>query len=314
MRLILAQLKVRYALIIAVCIGVAAGALSFDAYTQQTRSVADAVYSDNQAKRGQQTYQAQCAVCHGDAMEGASGPPLVGGYFQGNWSGRTLAELVEKTQLTMPFGNPNTLSRRQTIDLVAYMLQGGKHPAGEAELADANLSQIGFPVVSSAAASPTPVGGVPAPVPEGNLSEVMRAIHFPASNVIFNLQLKNPTDEPKKDITGQPFDYVEWGSTIYAGWLAVDQAAVAIVETSHLLLTPGRRCQNGKLAPVDREDWKRYVQEMIDVGKVARRAAQQRNYPAFVEISEKLNDSCANCHKVYRDKGGTEGSGQNRCE
>jgi hypothetical protein len=247
-------------------------------------------------------------------LEGAAGPPLVGEYFQGIWSGRTLAELVDKTQLTMPFGNSNTLSRQQTIDLVAYMLRGGKHPAGQTELADANLAQIGFPVVSRAAPSSAPAGSVPAPVPEGNLSELMRAIHFPASNVIFNLQLKNPTDEPKKDITAQPFDYVEWGSTIYSGWLAVDQAAVAIVEASPLLLTPGRRCQNGKPAPVDRADWKRYVQEMIDVGKVARRAAQQRNYTAFAEISEKLNDACANCHKVYRDKGGSEGSGQNRCE
>jgi hypothetical protein len=53
---------------------------------------------------------------------------------------------------------------------------------------------------------------------------------------------------------------------------------------------------------------------MVEVGKLARRAARDRNHAAFVEISEKLNDTCANCHKVYRDKGGTEGSGANRCE
>ncbi len=29
---------------------------------------------------------------------------------------------------------------------------------------------------------------------------------------------------------------------------------------------------------------------------------------------EKRNDACANCHKVYRDKGGTEGSGPLRCQ
>ena len=42
----------------------------------QLRSVAEGVYSAAQAARGQQIYQAQCADCHGNALEGASGPPL----------------------------------------------------------------------------------------------------------------------------------------------------------------------------------------------------------------------------------------------
>src|SRR5207245_11748095 len=54
-------------------------------------------------------------------------------------------------------------------------------------------------------------------------------------------------------------------------------------------------------------DWKQYVSALVDVGKLAHKISQTRNYDAFMEISEKLNDACANCHKVYRDKGGTEG-------
>ncbi len=109
-------------------------------------------------------------------------------------------------------------------------------------------------------------------------------------------------------------DYVEWGSTIYPGWLAIDQAAMGITETAPLLLTPGRRCQNGKPVPVDRADWKQYVKDLVEVGKLARKTSQARNYEAFIDVSEKLNDACANCHKVYRDKGGTEGSGATRCQ
>ena len=56
-----------------------------------------------------------------------------------------------------------------------------------------------------------------------------------------------------------PFDYVQWGYTIYPGWLAVDQAAVALSESAPLLLSPGRKCQNGKPAPVNQADWKGYV-------------------------------------------------------
>jgi hypothetical protein len=90
-------------------------------------------------------------------------------------------------------------------------------------------------------------------------------------------------------------------------------AAVALVETAPLLLTPGRKCQNGKLAPVDRADWKQYVADLIAVSNVVRKTAQERNFEAFTDISDKLNTACANCHSVYRDKGGSEGSGVGRC-
>jgi hypothetical protein len=47
---------------------------------------------------------------------------------------------------------------------------------------------------------------------------------------------------------------------------------------------------------------------------LARRESRARNFEAFGGVSEKLNDACANCHKVYRDKGGSEGSGAARCQ
>ena len=253
--------------------------------------------------------------CHGNAMEGTSGPPLVGDSFLSNWSAQPLANLVDKIQKTMPFNLPGSLSRSQSTDLAAYLLQAGRFPAGQAELSEAALTQIVFPTVRSPAApSGAKVAGTSLPPPEGNLAELMRAIAFPNANIIFNVQLKDPGAQKKKQPAAAPFDYVEWGSTVYPGWLAIDQAAVAITETAPLLLTPGRRCQNGKAVPVDRADWKQYVAGLVEVGKLARKASQARNYEAFIDISEKLNDACANCHKVYRDKGGTEGSGATRCQ
>jgi mono/diheme cytochrome c family protein len=271
----------------------------------QVRSITERVYSAAQATRGEQLYKAQCAGCHGDVMQGTIGPPLIGDAFLANWSARPLTAFVDKIQKTMPFNTPGSLSRPQSIDLTAYILQIGKFAAGEADLADSSLGQISFP-----AARATTSGSAT----EGNLAELMRAIAFPNANIIFNTQLKDPGAQPKKALGQSPFDYVEWGATIYPGWLAVDQAAVALTETAPLLLTPGRRCQNGKLAPVDRADWKQYVSALIDVGKLAHQVSQKRDYDAFMDISEKLNDACANCHKVYRDKGGTEGSGATRCQ
>jgi len=285
------------------------------AQAPQARSLTDGVYSGAQAARGQQLYKAQCASCHGNSMEGTNGPPLVGESFLSNWSAQPLGNLVDKIQTTMPFNLPASLSRSQATDLAAYILQAGKFPAGQAELSEAALAQIVFPTVrSSAAPRVASTAGTSLPPPEGNLAELMRAIAFPNANIIFNLQLKDPGKQPKKAPAAAPFDYVEWGSTIYPGWLAVDQAAVALTETAPLLLTPGRRCQNGRPVPVDRADWKQYVKDLVETGKLVHVASKARDFAAFNDISDKLNDACANCHKVYRDKGGTEGSGATRCQ
>ena len=311
----LSRLGFRYARGAAFCGYALLGALLLTGQVPPGRSITGGVYSVGQAARGQQLYKAQCAGCHGNAMEGTSGPPLVGDSFLSNRSAQPLANLVDKIQKTMPFNLPGSLSRSQSTDLAAYVLQAGKFPAGQAELSEAALAQIVFPTVrSSAAPSAAKVGGTSLPPPEGNLAELMRAIAFPNANIIFNVQLKDPGAQTKKQPAAAPFDYVEWGSTIYPGWLAIDQAAVAITETAPLLLTPGRRCQNGKAVPVDRADWKQYVAGLVEVGKLARKTSQARNYEAFIDVSEKLNDACANCHKVYRDKGGTEGSGAIRCQ
>jgi mono/diheme cytochrome c family protein len=311
----LARPASRCALGAALCTYALGTAISLAGQAGQLRSVTEGVYSAGQATRGQQIYRAQCAECHGSAMEGATGPPLVGESFLSNWSARPLADLVDKIQKTMPFNLAGNLSRQQSTDLVADILRAGKFAAGQTELSDAMLAQITFP---TARPSPAPAAatfdGASLPLPEGNLAELMRAIAFPNSNIIFNVQIRDPATQPKKEPASVPFDYFEWGSTVYTGWLAVDQAAIALTETAALLSTPGRRCQNGRPVPVDRADWKQYVAALAEVGKIAHRASQARNYEAFIDISEKLNDACANCHKVYRDKGGTEGSGATRCQ
>src|ERR1051326_6660356 len=89
----------------------------------QPRSVNAGVYSAAQASRGEEIYRAQCAECHGRVMEGAIGPPLVGQEFLANWSERPLAEVVDKIQKTMPFEKPGSLSKPQSADLTAYILQ-----------------------------------------------------------------------------------------------------------------------------------------------------------------------------------------------
>src|SRR5438132_1569708 len=86
----------------------------------------------------------------------------------------------------------------------------------------------------SGANAPAPSGGPLSLTPSANLAQFMRGVTFPNANIIFNTQLKNPAQEkPKMPV---PYDYVLWGQTVYYGWDSVDQAALALQETSSLFL------------------------------------------------------------------------------
>src|ERR1700674_66255 len=162
-------IRFRYAPVAVFCCYALPGALLLSGQAPPVRSITEGVYAVGQAARGQQLYKAQCAACHGNAMEGTSGPPLAGDGFLSNWSARPLENLVDKIQKTMPFNLPGSLSRSQSTDLAAYVLQAGKFPAGSAELNEATVARIVFPTVGKA-------GAASGSLPEGNLAELMRAI------------------------------------------------------------------------------------------------------------------------------------------
>lgn len=304
MRLIpMGRSAIHFALGTAVCAYALVGALSLTGEARQARTVAAGVFSAEQATRGQQVYTKECLACHGDMLTGVVGPPLTGDGFLAIWGGRNLSELVDKIAQTMPVQAPGSISRPQAIDLTAYILQVGKFPAGQGELSAAALPQVTFPGGKPAAAPATAAGGG-GPVSfgvAGNLAQIMRGITFPNANIIFNVQIKDPGNQPKVAPAATPFDYVNWGSTIYPGWQAVDNAALALIESTPLFMLPGRRCENGRPAPIDRADYKQFTDALVQVARDAYKASQTRNQDTVIEIAEKLNDACANCHKVYRD-------------
>ena len=276
---------------------------------RQARTPADGVFSAAQASRGQQIYETQCMSCHGKVLEGGVGPLLTGDGFLGAWSGRPLTDLVDKIEKTMPLQAPGTLSRVQAIDVTAFILQFNKFKPG-AELTAANLAQVSMPA-RAAAAGATATGGITLN-PSANLAQLMRAVTFPNANIIFNVQVKEPvTARPAQPI---PFDYVLWGNAQYYGWQAIDQAALALIETAPLFLVPNRRCENGQPVPLNNADWKPFTQALVDAGQAAFKASQSRNIDAVIEVAERVNLACENCHKRYRD-GTTEGAtrGATKC-
>jgi hypothetical protein len=70
------------------------------------------------------------------------------------------------------------------------------------------------------------------------------------------------------------------------------------------MLTPGRRCENGKPVPVDDPRWIKFTQELFDAGVAAYKAAQTRNQETVSDATNVIADACLHCHEVYRDHPG----------
>ncbi len=239
-------------------------------------------------QRGEALYKEQCASCHGDALEGRAGPPLVGADFKGMWEKQSPAALFNKIKQTMPRDKPGKLTDEQTTDLVAFLQERGK---------------------TSPSASPQPRSVVSAPAPAfpaaGNLAQLMRGIFFPNSNILFTVQSHDPAEKAAPGdaaAAGGGFNWTLWGSNLYPGWEVVDYAAIALAEAAPLMLTPGRRCENGKPVPITDPEWIQFTNEMAEAGKAAYRASQARNQETVGDVTNVINDACMHCHQVYRDK------------
>ena len=289
-----APMSIRYATIASICLIL--GVVALTGQAQQARTIASGVYSAAQSSRGQAYYQMNCASCHGAELKGAVGPMLTGDGFLSNWAGRPLADLVDKIEKTMPPQTPASTSRANARDVAAFLLQYGKFPAGQAELTDASLASVSFP------GTPKPAGraaGAVALTPTANLAQLMRGVTFYNANVLLNVQVKNPADP--KGGPPVPFDYVQWGMWNYYGWQSIDNAALALQETTPLFLEPGRRCENGQPVPVDKADFRQYANDLIALSKEYFKVSQTRDAQAVADLSEKLDAACAACHRVYRD-------------
>jgi hypothetical protein len=164
-----------------------------------------------------------------------------------------------------------------------------------------------FWVVAAAAQAPgakpaaqppaKPVARAAASPPVGTLLQVMRGILFHSSNLIFATQGEDPAD-PKMPLQASSGTFAR----VYTGWPVVENAAVTLAESADLLLKPGRLCSNGRPVPVDRADYRKFVQGLRAAGQAALKAAQSKSMDNMIEVSGTVSEACENCHAVYRDK------------
>lgn len=98
-----------------------------DGGSDGAKSVLGGVYTEEQAERGEETFQNVCSYCHAESQ-------FSGSSFVSSWSGASVGQFYGLVSATMPYDGPGSLSQQQYTDVVAYILSINDFPAGESEL------------------------------------------------------------------------------------------------------------------------------------------------------------------------------------
>lgn len=139
--------------------------------------------------------------------------------------------------------------------------------------------------------------------PAANMNQLMRGLFFPHSNVIFFTQTHEPAD---LKLTAEPSTASDPLTGVFGRWEAVENSALTLADAADLLMTPGRKCSNGKDVPLSQPNWTQYVNQLRDAAMNAYKAAKTKDKDKMIEASDVLNTSCMNCHGKYRAR--------NRCQ
>ena len=126
-----------------VVVGVSGQATS----SQGARTVLDGAYTEAQAMRGERDYGRSCERCHGVDLTGdptTEVPALQSAPFVEQWQGKTAKDLFDLIKRSMPADQPDSLTTRAYVDIVAYLMSVNHFPSGSQELSrePGDLQQI----------------------------------------------------------------------------------------------------------------------------------------------------------------------------
>jgi cytochrome c556 len=141
---------------------------------------------------------------------------------------------------------------------------------------------IGFLVVGAHYARQTPTAEVQTAVePIASVKQIMSAIVTPASAVVY--QSVGTVISAKGIEETAPKDDDEWA--------AVGSNAAALAEAGNLMMLEGRA--------VDRGDWIKMAQAMVDAAKTTLKAVEAKSADGVLAAGAELNMTCDNCHQRY---------------
>jgi alcohol dehydrogenase (cytochrome c) len=106
---------------------------------------ATGTFTEEQYQRGELLYAEQCALCHGDNLEGGVAPTLLGPTFRKTWSriNANVGELYNRIATTMPPAQAGRLGDAQNLDILSFVLGRNNVLVGTEELqADYNYLSV----------------------------------------------------------------------------------------------------------------------------------------------------------------------------
>ncbi len=127
------------------------------------------------------------------------------------------------------------------------MRDGHHRPTGPVIFAIAAVLCAGFLM-----AQPAPKASSQTGAPASNLNQLMRALFFPNSNVVFFTQRFDPAEVKA---AAEPSTSTDPLTGVFGGWGAVEDSALTLADAADLLMTPGRKCSNGLDVPLANPDW-----------------------------------------------------------
>ncbi len=127
------------------------------AQDESGKTVWEGVYTEDQAKRGENLYNSSCSSCHRADLSGYDGA-LKGARFIERWAEDSLDSLYANIKATMPRNNPGSLTADNYLNIVAYVLQQNSFPAGSADLKPDTLKRI--LVIGKVGPQPLPSGAL----------------------------------------------------------------------------------------------------------------------------------------------------------
>jgi S-disulfanyl-L-cysteine oxidoreductase SoxD len=121
------------------------------------KTTLDGIFTFDQAARGKTVYTNSCSACHMDDLSGSGQAlPLAGDAFMEVWDGQTVADLLDLVHNTMPQDKPGSLTAEASLDVISYVLQYNKFPAGTDELKNDPAALKNIVITKKAAAPPAP--------------------------------------------------------------------------------------------------------------------------------------------------------------
>jgi len=120
--------------IVAAAVAALAGATNAASSSHPQVSSVQGIYTGTQAKEGAALYAAQCAMCHGQNLEGTFDTPSLRGKFIADWNGAPVSALFGYIGNVMPQFAPGSLSPDDEARIIAFLLHANGMPEGAAPL------------------------------------------------------------------------------------------------------------------------------------------------------------------------------------